>query len=125
MNFFSIHQCIFRWNYVQSSRYSAGAVFIIADRLHVSVPVYSVIHSLPVAIIMQIVYSLWNVMEMWDKQMICWYEANIGNCSGTDDDNLSRNIYVKKIFVCKCAVVLSIAPIEIKSRIQGNENKNL
>ena len=61
--FFPLHRCIFRWNYVQSSRYSAAAVFIIANRLHVSAPVYSVTHSLPVVIIRHIVCSLWIGME--------------------------------------------------------------
>jgi len=101
--FFPIHQCIFRWNCVQSSRYSAPSVFIIANTLHVSVHVYSVSHSLPVVIIRHAVYSLWIWMEMWDKQMICWYEANIGNCSGADGDNVGRNFYVKKTYVGKCA----------------------
>ena len=97
--FFPIHQCVFRWNYVESSRYSATAVFIIANNLHVSVRVYSVSHSLPVVIIRHIVCSLWIWMEMWDKQMICWYEANVGNCSGADGENVGRNLYVKKTYV--------------------------
>ena len=49
---------VYPWKNVQSPLYSALAIFIIADTLHVSVPVYSVIHSLPFVIIRHIVYSL-------------------------------------------------------------------
>ena len=102
--FFPIHQCKFRWNCVQPSRYSAPAVFIIANRLHVSVHVYSVIHSLPAVIIRHNVYSLWIWMEMWDKQLICWYEVNTGNGSGADGDNVGCNLDFKKTDVDKCVV---------------------
>ena len=104
---FSLHQCIFSWSYVQSSRYSAPAIFIIANRLRVPVHVYSVSHSLPVVIMRHIVYSLWIWIEMWDRQMICWYEVNIGNCSGADGDKVGRNLYGKKIYVGNCAVECS------------------
>jgi len=77
------------------------------DYMCLSVPVYSVIHSLPVVIVSHIVCSLWIWMEMWDKQMICWYEANIGNGSVAGVDNVGRNLDGKETYVGKRAVECS------------------
>jgi hypothetical protein len=41
---------------------------------------------------------------MWDKQMICWYEANLENGNDADDGNVGRNTYVKKTYGDEYAV---------------------
>jgi hypothetical protein len=46
-------------------------------------------------------------MEMRDKQMICWYEANVGNGSGADVDNVGRNLDGKESYFVKRAVECS------------------